>query len=73
MSGPDPGVERARGRTYLVLDNSVPTCDKDAGSFFMFVRIEELRSMGYRVVFWPYNHYRMPRYCDDLQQLGVEV
>jgi glycosyltransferase involved in cell wall biosynthesis len=65
--------DRAPGGTYLVLDNSVPMHDKDAGSHFMFVLRRELRAAGHRVIFWPYNRYRMPRYCDELQQLGIEV
>ena len=65
--------DRSGGRTFLVLDHSVPMHDKDAGSLFMFTLLAALRAEDHRVVFWPDNHYRLLPYSEELQQLGVEV
>ncbi len=62
-----------RGRRILVVDHYVPTYDKDAGSFFMLSLLRSLRSLGYRVVFWPENLHRSEPYTTELQQMGIEV
>ena len=71
-------VFRARGRDkksqfVLIVDHYVPQPDKDAGSRSMVHIIMRFIEHGYRVKFWPENHYCDPVYSPRLQQLGVEV
>ena len=65
--------DRQRRKAILVIDHYVPTHDKDAGSFVMLRILMTLKRLGYRVVFWPDNLYRLPGYTDELQQAGIEV
>jgi len=76
----DPGpradfvaADRRRDRIVLVIDHYVPTHDMDAGSYVMFQVLMTLSRLGYRVILWPDNLYRLPRYTEGLQAAGIEV
>lgn len=57
----------------LFIDHYTPTYDQDAGSRTVFEYLRLFVQMGYNVKFIPDNFYRMPKYCEALQQLGIEV
>jgi GT2 family glycosyltransferase/SAM-dependent methyltransferase len=65
--------DRRRQKIVLVIDHYVPTPDKDAGSYVMYMVLMSLRRLGCRVVFWPDNLHRTAGYADDLQRHGIEV
>lgn len=66
--------DRARGaKTVLVVDHYVPQPDRDAGSRSMLALMQELQSMGFRIKFWPHNHWYDPIYTPRLQAIGIEV
>lgn len=71
-------VSRARERRFyagavLVIDHYVPQPDRDAGSRVMVQFMQQLISMGKKVIFWPDNLWRDPAYTAPLQAMGVEV
>ncbi len=75
---PGTRVMRARDRAMhrpvvLVADHYVPEPDRDAGSKIMVAYVRALQDFGAVVKFWPHNRLRNGRYCQDLQDLGVEV
>ena len=57
----------------LFIDHYTPTFDQDAGSRTVYEYLRLFVKMGYNVKFIPDNFYRMPKYCEALQQLGIEV
>ena len=58
----------------LVLDASLPTPDRDAGSNVIVAQIKLLQALGYAVVFVPlHNFARISPYAEALEALGVEV
>ncbi len=62
------------GPVVLVLDASLPTPDRDAGSNVIFEQIKLLQELGYGVVFVPlHNFARRSPYAEALEALGVEV
>ncbi len=62
------------GKVALVLDASLPTPDRDAGSNVIFEQIKLLQELGYGVVFVPlHNFARLSPYAEALEALGVEV
>ncbi len=70
---PSPDAEPAVNRRALVIDDSVPEPDKDAGSNAVFQHILSLQRLGYKVSFIPAdNMARIDPYTADLEQRGVE-
>lgn len=65
--------DRSGDKLALILEESVPTPDKDSGSVRMIAMIKALQSLGYKVTFWPNGLERKEPYCTNLQQMGVEV
>ena len=61
-------------RTALVLDASLPTPDRDAGSNVMVEHIKLLQSLGFAVTFVPVDNFaRIEPYATALEAMGVEV
>ncbi len=70
---PDPDPEPAVNGRALVIDDSVPEPDKDAGSNAVLQHILSLQRLGYRVSFIPAdNMARIDPYTADLERRGVE-
>lgn len=67
------GRDRSGDKLALIIEESVPTPDKDSGSVRMVAMIKGLQQLGYKVTFWPNNLEAKTPYTHDLQQLGVEV
>jgi GT2 family glycosyltransferase/glycosyltransferase involved in cell wall biosynthesis len=66
--------DRSKGKkTILVIDQYVPTFDKDAGSRTVFQYLEILVELGYNVKFLGDNFYKSEPYTTILQQKGIEV
>jgi glycosyltransferase involved in cell wall biosynthesis/uncharacterized HAD superfamily protein/hypoxanthine phosphoribosyltransferase len=65
--------ERCLSKRVLVMDNNVPTYDKDSGSFRMFNLLKILIELGNSVTFIGDNLERTQPYTEELQQLGIEV
>jgi GT2 family glycosyltransferase len=65
--------DRRTGQRALVLDHTVPTYDRDAGSLRMMRIVSLLIDYGFVVTFLPTNLYPEQPYTAELQQLGVEV
>lgn len=66
--------DRSEGHPcVLFIDHYTPTFDQDAGSRTVYDYLRLFVRMGYNVKFLPDNFYRMPKYCEALQQMGVEV
>ena len=60
--------------TALVLDASLPTPDRDAGSNVMVEHIKLLQSLGFAVTFVPVDNFaRIEPYASALEAMGVEV
>lgn len=58
----------------LVLDASLPTPDRDAGSNVMVEQIKLLQSLGYAITFVPlHNFARLSPYAEALEALGVDI
>ncbi len=58
----------------LVLDASLPTPDRDAGSNVIIEQIKLLQLLGYAIVFVPlHNFARISPYAEALEALGVEL
>lgn len=57
----------------LVIDNEVPTPDRDAGSRRLTAVLAAMLDLGYGVTYLPLNGWRRPRYTQALERLGVEV
>jgi O-antigen biosynthesis protein len=60
-------------RTLLILDQYVPTPDRDAGSRSVWDIITTLVADGWNIKFWPHTLWYEPGYTERLQALGVEV
>jgi len=67
------GRDRSGNKLALIIEEAVPTPDKDSGSVRMVAMIKSLQSLGYKVTFWPNNLTKLSPYTDNLQQMGVEV
>ena len=61
----------AAGRA-LVIDDQIPTPDRDADSRRMFELLRILVELGFGVTFVPYNGADIPPYSAALQDLGIE-
>lgn len=57
----------------LIVDENVPTPDKDSGSVRMSRIVEVFQQQGYKVTFLPNFLGHRGHYTEDLQQKGVEV
>ncbi|MBV9587643.1 MAG: glycosyltransferase, partial [Alphaproteobacteria bacterium] len=70
---PELEAERAVRQRALVIDDSVPEPDKDAGSNAVFQHILALQRLGYKVTFIPGdNMAKIDPYTAELQRRGVE-
>ena len=70
---PELEAERSVRMRALVIDDSVPEPDKDAGSNAVFQHILTLQRLGYKVTFIPGdNMARIDPYTAELQRRGVE-
>jgi GT2 family glycosyltransferase/glycosyltransferase involved in cell wall biosynthesis len=66
-------ANRAPGPRVLVVDHTVPTPDRDAGSARMLNIVRALIDLGCQVRFVPENNFRWEPYSGRLERLGVEV
>src|SRR5438067_3933785 len=70
---PELEAERTVRQRALVIDDSVPEPDKDAGSNAAFQHILALQRLGYKVTFIPGdNMAKIDPYTAELQRRGVE-
>lgn len=74
----DPAVlllarDARTGPRALIVDQTVPTYDLDAGSLRMRCLVSFLVDLGLVVTFLPSNLYGQQPYTAELQQMGVEV
>jgi len=67
------GRDRSGDKLALIIEEALPTPDKDSGSRRMVAIIESLQKLGYKVTFWPNNLTAIQPYTKNLQQMGVEV
>lgn len=67
------GRDRSGSKLALIIEEALPTPDKDSGSVRMIAMIKGLQSLGYKVTFWPNNLTATTPYTHNLQQMGVEV
>jgi GT2 family glycosyltransferase/glycosyltransferase involved in cell wall biosynthesis len=65
--------DRSNNKLFLIVDEHVPTPDKDAGSVRMIAMIKLLQELGYKVTFFPNFTKHQGKYTEYLQQIGVEV
>lgn len=65
--------DRSAQKLVLIVDELIPTPDKDSGSVRMSHMIEVLQQLGYKVTFLPNYASKNDPYVVDLQQRGVEV
>ena len=75
-NGTDVWRERNRGRVgrILVMEASLPTPDRDAGSLYVLNLLTDLLALGWDVSFLPADNLLwQPDYGTALQRLGVEV
>jgi GT2 family glycosyltransferase/SAM-dependent methyltransferase/glycosyltransferase involved in cell wall biosynthesis len=66
-------ANRQPGTGVLLIDQGVPTWDRDAGSLRMHSIIRALLDLGCRVSFMPDNLSPIEPYTRGLQRMGVEV
>lgn len=64
---------RSTAGHVLVIDNEVPTPDRDAGSRRLIAVLTGMLDLGYGVTYLPFNGWRRPGYTKALERLGVEV
>jgi len=68
------GVARERVRSRIVVvDNEVPTADRDSGSLRLTSVMRGLVDDGFGVTFLPVNGWRRQPYARRLEDLGIEV
>jgi GT2 family glycosyltransferase/glycosyltransferase involved in cell wall biosynthesis len=67
------GRDRSGNKLALIIEETLPTPDKDSGSRRMVAMIESLQKLGYKVTFWPNDLTKKEPYAKNLQQMGVEV
>lgn len=65
--------DRSHKKLVLIVDEHIPTPDKDSGSVRMTRMIQILQNLGYKVTFFPNYPKKQPKYTQQLQQRGVEV
>ncbi|TVY11833.1 glycosyltransferase [Paenibacillus cremeus] len=69
-------LARDRGKhkkTLLVIDNSMPTFDKDTGSRSLYQYLKLFLAMGLNVKFISASCYHIEPYTTVIQQMGIEV
>lgn len=66
------GARRGR-KLMLVLEQSLPEPDRDAGSRTVWCFLQLFSAMGLDLKFWPQNLALRADYAQPLQQLGIEV
>lgn len=70
----DRAKDRGLHRRVLVLDNTTPETDKDAGSVTAFNLMLLFRDSGFAVTFIPQDNFLyLPKYTANLQRNGIEV
>jgi len=67
------GRDRSGDKLALIIEETLPTPDRDSGSVRMIAIIKSLQSLGYKVTFWPNDLKNISPYTENLQQIGVEV
>lgn len=65
--------DRSGNKLVLIIDDRVPTPDKDSGSQRMVRLIDDFIALGYKVTLWPLGLEYDNKYVPRLQQKGVEV
>lgn len=66
--------DRSNGkRRILIIDHYVPEPDRDSGSRALLGYVKLFVSLGFHVIFWPYDRAFREKYTFALQRLGVEV
>lgn len=66
------GARRGR-KLMLVLEQSLPEPDRDAGSRTVWSFLQMFHAHGLDLKFWPQNLALQERYARPLQQMGIEV
>jgi GT2 family glycosyltransferase len=69
---PSARQRSAHGR-ILVIENEVPTPDRDSGSVRMTAVMQAMLDLGFAVTFLPANGWRRDPYTRRLERMGVEV
>ncbi|MES2876031.1 MAG: glycosyltransferase [Patescibacteria group bacterium] len=67
------GRDRSGDKLALIIEESLPSPDKDSGSVRMMAVIKSLQSLGYKVTFWPNDLKATQPYASNMQEMGVEV
>jgi GT2 family glycosyltransferase len=67
------GRDRSGDKLALIIEQTLPTPDKDSGSVRMIAMIKGLQELGYKVTFWPNDQEKKEPYATQMQQLGIEV
>lgn len=67
------GRDRSGDKLALIIEQTLPTPDKDSGSVRMMAMIKGLQELGYKVTFWPNDQDHKEPYATQMQQLGIEV
>jgi GT2 family glycosyltransferase/glycosyltransferase involved in cell wall biosynthesis len=62
-----------RCKNILVIDQYVPTPDRDSGSLRMFQILKLLHQLGHHITFIPDNLAKSEPYTGELQKRGIEV
>jgi O-antigen biosynthesis protein len=65
--------DRSNKKHALIVDEHIPTPDKDSGSVRMIRLMEALQEEGYTVTFFPNYTKKIDGYTEYLQQKGIEV
>ena len=60
-------------KIILVVDHMVPHYDTNAGDFMVYLYLQLLVEMGFKVMFLPHNRCAPQPYTEQLQQRGIEV
>lgn len=67
------GRDRSGDKLALIIEETLPTPDKDSGSVRMIAMIRGLQELGYKVTFWPNDLEPKQPYASKMQEMGVEV
>ncbi|KJR40985.1 glycosyl transferase family protein [Candidatus Magnetoovum chiemensis] len=65
--------DRCAGKRILIVNNYIPTYDKDSGSLRMYYILKILTELGHKIIFLPDNLAYSEPYTNTFQQMGVEV
>jgi GT2 family glycosyltransferase len=61
------------GKIILYIDHCIPLFDQDGASFITYQYLKAMKSLGYKIVFWPQDLNPVEPYTGILQQMGIEV